>query len=89
VIQNEAWPFYSTIFGVRLCWELKESRGTSKFSHSCGPSKGARRRPSVGSDDEAVSYERGTPEQSSLTGVPHLTEDAPPKDHTVGLCLAP
>ena len=27
VIRKEAWPFYSTIFGVRLCWELEEPQG--------------------------------------------------------------
>ena len=24
VIRNEAWSFYRTISGVRLCWELEE-----------------------------------------------------------------
>ena len=27
VIRNEAWPFYRTISGVRLCWELEEPKG--------------------------------------------------------------
>ena len=27
VIQKEAWSFYRTISGVRLCWELKEPKG--------------------------------------------------------------
>jgi hypothetical protein len=27
VIRKEAWPFYRTISGVRLCWELGESKG--------------------------------------------------------------
>jgi hypothetical protein len=27
VIQTEAWPFYRTISGVRLCWELEEPDG--------------------------------------------------------------
>ena len=27
VIRKEAWPFYRTIFGVRLCWELEEPQG--------------------------------------------------------------
>ena len=27
VIQKEAWPFYKTISGVRLCCELEEPRG--------------------------------------------------------------
>ena len=25
--QEEAWSFYRTIFGVRLCWELEEPKG--------------------------------------------------------------
>ena len=28
VIQKEAWPFYRTISGVRLCWELEEPKGS-------------------------------------------------------------
>ena len=27
VIKQEAWPFYRTNFGVRLCWELEEPKG--------------------------------------------------------------
>ena len=27
VIREEAWPFYRTISGVRLCWELEEPKG--------------------------------------------------------------
>ena len=27
VIRKEAWPFYRTISGVRLCWELEEPAG--------------------------------------------------------------
>ena len=27
VIRQEAWPFYRTISGVRLCWELEEPKG--------------------------------------------------------------
>ena len=27
VIRKEAWLFYRTIFGVRLCWELEEPKG--------------------------------------------------------------
>ena len=26
-IRKEAWPFYRTISGVRLCWELEEPQG--------------------------------------------------------------
>ena len=28
VIRKEAWPFYRTISGVRLCWELEEPEGS-------------------------------------------------------------
>ena len=27
VIRKEAWPFYRTGSGVRLCWELEEPKG--------------------------------------------------------------
>jgi len=27
VIRKEAWSFYRTISGVRLCWELEETKG--------------------------------------------------------------
>ena len=27
VIRKEAWPFYRTISGLRLCWELEEPKG--------------------------------------------------------------
>ena len=27
VVRNEAWSFYGTIFGVRLCWELEGPKG--------------------------------------------------------------
>ena len=27
VIRKDAWPFYGTIFGVRLSWMLEESKG--------------------------------------------------------------
>jgi len=30
VIRKEAWPFYRTISGVRLCWELEEPKGPKK-----------------------------------------------------------
>ena len=30
MIRKEAWPFYSTIFGVRLCWELEEPKGLKR-----------------------------------------------------------
>ena len=30
VIRKEAWSFYRTIFGVRLCWELEEPKGPKK-----------------------------------------------------------
>ena len=32
--QKEAWPFYRTISGVRLCWEREEPEGP-KGSHLC------------------------------------------------------
>ena len=27
VVRKEAWPFYRTISGVRICWELEEPKG--------------------------------------------------------------
>ena len=30
VIRKEAWPFYTTISGVRLCWELEEPQGPKR-----------------------------------------------------------
>ena len=27
MIRKEAWPFYRTSSGVRLCWELEEPKG--------------------------------------------------------------
>ena len=30
MIRKEAWSFYRTISGVRLCWELKEPKGPKK-----------------------------------------------------------
>ena len=27
VIRKEPWPFYRTISGVRLCWELEQPKG--------------------------------------------------------------
>ena len=32
VIRKEAWPFYRTISGVRLCWELEDSKGPKGLS---------------------------------------------------------
>ena len=32
VIRKEAWPFYRTISGVRLCWELEEPKGPKRRS---------------------------------------------------------
>ena len=34
VIQKEAWPFYRTISGVRLCWELEEPKGSKGLWNS-------------------------------------------------------
>jgi hypothetical protein len=31
VIRKEAWPFYRTIFGVRLWWGLEEPEGPKGF----------------------------------------------------------
>ena len=33
VIRNEAWPFYRTISGVCLYWELDEAEGPEGQSH--------------------------------------------------------
>ena len=34
VIRKEAWPFYRTISGVRLCWELEEPKGPKNVARS-------------------------------------------------------
>ena len=31
MIRKEAWPFYRTSSGVRLCWELEEPKGPKGF----------------------------------------------------------
>ena len=31
MIRKEAWPFYRTVSGVRLCWELEEPDGPKVF----------------------------------------------------------
>jgi len=42
VIRKNAWPFYRTISGVRLCWELEEPKGPNGLARlrvllsSCG-----------------------------------------------------
>jgi hypothetical protein len=40
VIRKEAWSFYRTIFGVRLCWEFEEPKksegGTASERHRLG-----------------------------------------------------
>ena len=33
MIRKEAWPFYRTISGVRLCWELEEPKGPKGPKH--------------------------------------------------------
>ena len=33
MIRREAWPFYRSIFGVRLCWELEEPQAPTKSNH--------------------------------------------------------
>jgi len=35
VIRKEAWPFYRTISGVRLCWELEEPKGPKRWPRLC------------------------------------------------------
>ena len=35
--RKEAWPFYRTISGVRLCWELEEPKGPKKGAPGPGP----------------------------------------------------
>ena len=32
VIRKEAWPFYRTVSGVRLCWELEEPEGPKSYT---------------------------------------------------------
>ena len=34
MIRKEAWPFYITISGVRLCWEL-EPKGPNELDSRC------------------------------------------------------
>jgi len=48
VIRKAAWPFYRTISGVRLCWELEEPKGPQgsvAFRHdqSCAAMPGTRK----------------------------------------------
>jgi len=31
VIRKEAWPFYRTISGVRVCWELEEPKSPKEL----------------------------------------------------------
>ena len=38
VIRKEAWPFYRTSSGVRLCWELEEPKGPKVRTGYHGPS---------------------------------------------------
>ena len=38
MVRKEAWPFYRTISGVRLCWELEEPQeptGTRGSQNLC------------------------------------------------------
>ena len=35
VIRKEAWPFYRTISGVRLCWELDEPEAPERSQAAC------------------------------------------------------
>ena len=34
LIRMEAWPFYRTLSGVRLCWELEEPKGPNGWAPS-------------------------------------------------------
>jgi len=49
VIRKEAWPFYRTIPGVRLCWKLEEPKGPKGAIVSCpivgGPSVESQKEP--------------------------------------------
>jgi len=49
VIRKEAWTFYRTISGVRLCWELEEPKGPKghmiKKTHESGRSVFLKMRP--------------------------------------------
>ena len=36
MIRKEAWPFYRTSSGVRLCWELEEPKGPKKEGAEAG-----------------------------------------------------
>jgi len=35
VIPKDAWPFYRTVPGVRLCWELEQIERRKKVRHPC------------------------------------------------------
>jgi len=41
VIRKEAWPFYRTISGVRLCWELEEPKGPKGWATGCADCRAA------------------------------------------------
>ena len=36
MIRKEAWSFYITSYGVRLCWELEEPKGPKALQDSSG-----------------------------------------------------
>ena len=44
VIRKEAWPFYRTSSGVRLCWELEEPKGPKGCLIQPCPAQGHSRR---------------------------------------------
>ena len=45
VIRKEAWPFYRTISGVRLCWELEKPKGPNGVEERSHPWRWEKERP--------------------------------------------
>ena len=39
MIRKEAWSFYSTSSGVRLCWKLEEPTGPKDPTKICGSTR--------------------------------------------------
>ena len=35
MVRKEAWPFYRTLFGVRLRWELEQPKGPKGAGANC------------------------------------------------------
>ena len=71
VIRKEAWPFYRTSSGVRLCWELEEPKGPKRLVADL-----ARCRTRI---DDVVGQERGSMEEdvSSLQQKTAARSDRP------------